>query len=54
MHNVRFYERLMQRSREAIERDAYADFQREFLAEYGEGDAQPAEPQAQRTSRRKK
>jgi len=33
-HNVRFYQRLMQRAREAIEADAYADFQREFLEEY--------------------
>jgi queuine tRNA-ribosyltransferase len=35
MHNVRFYERLMERAREAILADAYAAFQAEFARDYG-------------------
>jgi queuine tRNA-ribosyltransferase len=34
IHNVRFYQRLMERAREAIRRGEYHAFQREFLAEY--------------------
>jgi len=34
IHNVRFYQRLMERAREAIRRGEYDAFQREFLAEY--------------------
>jgi len=34
-HNVRFYERLMQRAREAIAAGSYAAFRRDFLEEYG-------------------
>jgi queuine tRNA-ribosyltransferase len=35
VHNVRFYQRLMQRARKAILQGAYADFRRDFLGEYG-------------------
>ncbi|MCA9510786.1 MAG: tRNA guanosine(34) transglycosylase Tgt [Myxococcota bacterium] len=38
LHNVRFYERLMARAREAIAQDAYAAFRSEFLAEYDRND----------------
>jgi len=34
LHNVRFYQRLMERAREAIRQGAYAEFQRDFLSEY--------------------
>ena len=34
IHNVHFYHALMQRAREAIRTDRYADFRREFEAEY--------------------
>jgi queuine tRNA-ribosyltransferase len=34
VHNVRFYQRLMQRARKAILQGAYADFRRDFLGEY--------------------
>jgi queuine tRNA-ribosyltransferase len=34
-HNVRFYQRLMWRAREAIAAGSYAEFQRDFLEEYG-------------------
>jgi len=37
VHNVRFYQRLVQRAREAIEKDRYEGFRREFLAEYARG-----------------
>ena len=33
-HNVRFYQRLMERAREAIEQGAYDAFREQFLAEY--------------------
>ncbi|MEE2674133.1 MAG: tRNA guanosine(34) transglycosylase Tgt [Myxococcota bacterium] len=33
-HNVRFYQRLMERARKAITEDAYETFRTEFLAEY--------------------
>jgi queuine tRNA-ribosyltransferase len=35
IHNVRFYQRLMQRARQAIEEDRYGKWRREFLSEYG-------------------
>lgn len=35
MHNVRFYQRLVARARAAILEGGYAEFRREFLAEYG-------------------
>jgi len=35
IHNVRFYERLMERAREAIFADAWADFRAEFARDYG-------------------
>jgi queuine tRNA-ribosyltransferase len=34
IHNVRFYERLVQNARAAIVADRYEDWRREFLAEY--------------------
>jgi len=34
VHNVRFYQRLVARAREAVLADAFAEFRREFLAEY--------------------
>jgi queuine tRNA-ribosyltransferase len=37
MHNVRFYERLMQRSRDAIEQGGFDEFREEFMAEYDSG-----------------
>ena len=35
-HNVRFYQRLMQRAREAIDNDRYELFQRDFIEKYGD------------------
>ncbi|MDG2332748.1 MAG: tRNA guanosine(34) transglycosylase Tgt [Myxococcota bacterium] len=35
IHNVHFYETLMTKAREAILEDRYADFAREFMADYG-------------------
>ncbi len=35
IHNVRFYLDLAAGARQAIEQQAYADYKREFLAEYG-------------------
>ncbi len=35
IHNVRFYERLVQRAREAIAAGRYEDWRRAFLADYG-------------------
>ncbi len=37
IHNVRFYQRLMEQARQAIEQDAYAAWRAEFLAEYERG-----------------
>ena len=37
MHNVRFYERLMERAREAIAEGGFAEFREAFLAEYDSG-----------------
>jgi queuine tRNA-ribosyltransferase len=37
IHNLRFYERLMERSREAIAAGRYDDFRAGFLEEYGRG-----------------
>jgi queuine tRNA-ribosyltransferase len=37
-HNVRFYQRLMQRAREAITGGSYAEFRQEFLEEYSSQD----------------
>jgi queuine tRNA-ribosyltransferase len=37
VHNLRFYERLMARAREAIVVGSYADFRAGFLEEYGRG-----------------
>ncbi len=36
IHNVHFYQSLVRQAREAVRADAYADFQREFLAQYAE------------------
>jgi queuine tRNA-ribosyltransferase len=41
VHNVRFYQKLVADAREAILADAFAEFQREFLAGYASADAQP-------------
>jgi len=38
IHNVRFYERLMERARAAIEQDAFAEFRAEFLGDYDRND----------------
>jgi queuine tRNA-ribosyltransferase len=35
IHNVRFYQRLMQRARQAIEEGRYGKWRRKFLSEYG-------------------
>jgi queuine tRNA-ribosyltransferase len=37
IHNVRFYQRLVQRARQAIKEGRYDAYRREFLAEYGAG-----------------
>ena len=37
VHNLRFYQRLMLRSREAVLAGRFAEFRREFLEEYGRG-----------------
>jgi queuine tRNA-ribosyltransferase len=34
LHNVRFYQRLMERARDAIRQDLFEDFRRDFLAGY--------------------
>ena len=37
IHNVRFYQRLVQRARRAIQEDRFESFRSGFLAEYGKG-----------------
>ncbi len=37
VHNLRFYQRLMERARAAITAGSYVEFQRRFLEEYGRG-----------------
>lgn len=45
VHNVRFYQRLMEGARDAILAGRYDAFRRDFLAEYrGDGPGDPAEP----------
>jgi queuine tRNA-ribosyltransferase len=48
IHNVRFYQRLVARSRAAVLENRFEDFRREFLADYGgkpDGSARATHPQ---------
>jgi queuine tRNA-ribosyltransferase len=53
IHNVHFYERIMAQAREAILADRYAEFAREFMAEYGE-EAQSPERSSPKRGRKKR
>jgi len=48
IHNVHFYQSLMRKARAAVLANRYADFARDFLAQYGEAAGAAAEP-AERT-----